>query len=66
MLVVNVATPLASRATGACGTLSIENVTVPVGVPLPLVGVTVAVKVTDCPKTDGLEALVKVVVVGNV
>jgi len=31
------------------------NVTVPVGVPEPgAVAVTVAVSVTDCPKTDGL------------
>lgn len=37
------------------------NVTVPVGVPPALV--TVAVKVTDCPKTEGLADEVTVVVV---
>ena len=38
------------------------NVTVPVGVPEPgAVALTVAVKVTDCPKTDGLTDEVTVV-----
>jgi len=36
-------------------TASSRNVTVPVGVPV-VVGVTVAVKVTDCPNTDGFVA----------
>jgi hypothetical protein len=39
-----------------------RNVTVPVGVPVPG-GVTVAVKVTDWPKTDGLADDVSVVAV---
>jgi hypothetical protein len=38
------------------------KVTVPVGVPEPC-GVTVAVKVTGCPKTDGLTDEVTAVVV---
>jgi hypothetical protein len=38
-----------------------ENVTVPVGV--PAAAVTVAVKVTDCPRFDGLREDVRVVVV---
>src|SRR5439155_1220445 len=44
------------------------KVTVPVGVPAPgLFAVTVAVKVTDCPDTDGLiEELTRVVVLGSV
>src|SRR5439155_1511772 len=44
------------------------NVTVPVGVPVPLVfAVTVAVKVTRCPDTDGLiEETTPVVVPGSV
>jgi hypothetical protein len=38
--------------------------TVPVGVPAPgLTAATVAVKVTDCPKTDGLVPDVRLVVV---
>jgi hypothetical protein len=36
------------------GTPSIENWTEPVGVAAPVVSVTVAVNVTDCPKVDGL------------
>lgn len=40
------------------------NVTVPVGVPPE--PATVAVKLTDCPNTDGFEALLSVVVVGRV
>ena len=40
------------------------NVTVPVGVPEPgATAVTLAVKVTDCPKTEGLALDVSVVVV---
>ena len=39
------------------------NLTFPIGVPLPLV--TVAVKLTDCPKVDGFgDALTVVVVAG--
>jgi hypothetical protein len=41
-----------------------ENVTVPLGVPPPLVGVTVAVKVTEFPDVDGLTDDVMFVVVG--
>jgi hypothetical protein len=40
-----------------------RKVTVPVGVPVPEVGATVAVNVTDCPKTDGFADDVTVVVV---
>jgi hypothetical protein len=40
------------------------NVTVPVGVPAPgATALTVAVKVTDCPKTDGFADEVALVVV---
>jgi hypothetical protein len=40
------------------------NCTVPVGVPAPVeVGLMVAVKVTDCPKMDGLSEEVTAVVV---
>lgn len=41
-----------------------ENVTVPLGVPPPLVGVTVAVKVTELPNVDGLTDDVMLVDVG--
>ena len=41
-----------------------RNVTVPVAVPAPdATGETVAVKVTDCPKTDGLRDEARVVLV---
>ncbi len=40
------------------------KVTLPVGVPLPEVGATVAVNVTGCPKTAGLVEAFKFVVVG--
>ena len=44
-----------------------ENVAVPVGVPVPEAGLTVAVNVTGCPATDGFaddeRAVVVVVVV---
>jgi hypothetical protein len=39
-----------------------KNVTVPVGVAEPVVWVTVAVKVTCCPKTDGFGLEVRLVV----
>jgi hypothetical protein len=42
-----------------------KNVTVPVGVPDPDVGVTVAVNMTDCPITVGLAELATAVVVGT-
>lgn len=42
------------------------NVTLPVGVPEPgAETVTVAVKVTDCPKTDGFTLEMSAVVVGS-
>ena len=44
-------------------TVASKNVTVPVGLPVPEVTVTVAVKVTDCPKTDGLVPDTTVVIV---
>src|SRR5437016_1833603 len=50
--VVHVATPDALRATGADERGAAEEVTLPAGV--PPVEVTVAVKVTDCPRPDGL------------
>jgi hypothetical protein len=57
--VVNVATPLLSVPVPSVVTPS-RNVTVPVGVPpAPL---TVAVKVTDCPATDGFTEEVSAVV----
>jgi hypothetical protein len=45
------------------GVPSTLNCTVPVGTAVPWVGATVAVKVTDCPYTDGFNELVTVVVV---
>ena len=53
--VASVATPLASSGTGLpAGVPSIENWTVPVGVPLVVrSGLTVAVKVTESPSFDG-------------
>lgn len=62
--VVNVAWPLASDSVPSTVGPSL-NVTVPVGVPLPEDGLTVAVSVTDWPKTDGLaEEATEVAVVG--
>lgn len=52
----------ATRLTGPCGTPSTENVTVPVGGPVPSEA-TVAVKVTGCPKTGEATLLDSVVVV---
>ena len=40
------------------------KVTVPVGFAVPVAGVTVAVKVTDCPRRDGLLLEARAVVVG--
>src|SRR5262249_21341061 len=61
-----VATPLL-RGTGTPKfTASTWNCTVPVGVPEPEDwGVTVAVKVTDWPKTEGFDALATAVLVGT-
>jgi hypothetical protein len=51
LLRVIFATPEALRVTDEpCCTPSTLNVTKPVGVTLPVAGVTVAVKVTGCPK----------------
>ena len=53
--VVSVACPVASSVTEPIVVAPSLNVTVPVGVPAPgAEAVTVAVKVTDCPETDGL------------
>ena len=58
----NVAVP--SGCNGSTAVPSPENVTVPVGVPVPgAFTVTVAVNVTDCPATDGLSDDDTVVVV---
>ena len=49
VVLVRVATPLPFRATGPpVATPSTLNCTVPVGRAVPVVGATVAVKVTDC------------------
>ena len=40
------------------------NVTVPVGVPVPELGATVAVNITDCPTVDGFAEEIRVVMVG--
>src|SRR5439155_10470780 len=64
MLGLLAAPPL--RATGLPKLLpSITNCTVPVGVPLPLCGVTVAVKLTLWPNTDGLCVELTTVVVAT-
>src|SRR5206468_5000433 len=50
----NVPIPAALMLTGVCGTPSTLNVNVPVRVPAPgTTTLTVPVKVTDCPKTEG-------------
>ena len=41
------------------------KVTVPVGVPVPIIGATVAVKVTCCPTFDGFNDETVVVVVSS-
>ncbi len=52
---MNVAVPVPDNAPVPNEVAPSRNVTVPVGVPAPgAVTVTVAVNVTDCPKTDGL------------
>src|SRR5947208_1019748 len=68
VLVTNVAWPEPFRAPVPRVLEPSLKVTVPVGVPAPgLFAVTVAVKVTDCPDTDGLvEELTRVVVLGSV
>ena len=64
VLIVNIAWPEPSRVPVPRVLEPSLKVTVPVGVPAPgLFAVTVAVKVTDCPDTDGLaEELTNVVV----
>jgi hypothetical protein len=59
-VVVKLATPPLSVAVPRLA-VPFLNVTRPVGVPLNC-GATVAVKVTDCPKTDGLSELTRTVV----
>ena len=68
-LVISVATPLVSRATGAQrATPLVLNRTVPVGVPAPgATAVNVAVKVTFAPGKEGLgEAITLLVVLAAV
>ena len=63
MEIVNVAVPLDNGPVPSVVAPS-RNVTVPLGVPAPgATAATVAVKVTLCPKTDGLEDEATVVVV---
>ena len=62
--VANVATPLASSVPVPKVVAPSLNVTVPAGVPVPgAVALTVAVKVTLCPNTLGLDDDVSAVVV---
>jgi hypothetical protein len=64
LMAVLVATPLLFRLTGVPKfAVSIINCTVPVGVPPPEAGVTVAVKVTLWPNTDGFTEEVTAVAV---
>jgi len=61
-VVLNVATPLALTATAEANVVAPSvNFTVPLGV--PVVAVTVAVNVTDCPKLDGFGAELTAVLV---
>ena len=61
---VIVAAPEASSVAVPIGEPPSENVTVPVGVPVPGgFGLTVAVKVTGCPTTDGFAEEVTTVAV---
>jgi hypothetical protein len=63
-LVANVAVPVPDSVPVPRVNVPSRNMTVPVGVPVPGgFTVTVAVKVTDWPKTDGLGDDVSVVVV---
>jgi hypothetical protein len=60
-LVLKLAWPLLSGTLG-CAALSIVKVIVPVGVPAPgATAATAALKVTDCPNTDGLTLEPKVI-----
>ncbi len=65
--VLNAATPAALNVPVPRVAVPSMNVTVPAGVPVdPAAGVTVAVKVTLCPATDGLALEVMVVVVAGI
>jgi hypothetical protein len=63
LAVENVATPLALSADEPRVVPPSRNVTVPVGVPAPEDGLTVAVNVTCCPRTEGFSEDVSEVVV---
>lgn len=52
---LSVACAVASSVAVAICVVPSKNVTVPVGTPLPMFGLTVAVNVTDCPKEAGFE-----------
>ena len=54
VVLVNVATPLAFSVPLPRTAVPSRKVTVPVGVPMPAVAVTVAVNETAWPNTDGL------------
>jgi hypothetical protein len=63
-LVVSVALPVLSRSADPIDVAPSLNITVPEGTPAPPPeAVTAAVKVTDCPKTLGLEELESAVTV---
>ena len=55
--------PTTARSTGVCAWPSIENVTVPVGVPVPEPGATIAVNVTFWPIFAGFDEDERLVVV---
>ena len=61
--VIYVACPLAFNVPVPSVVVPSLKVTVPVGVPVPELGATVAVKVTDCPTVEGFTDEVTVVVV---
>lgn len=61
---VQVACPPDSGASAHNGVAPSEKVTLPVGTGLPVVGVTVAVKITGCPAVDGFAELVNTVPAG--
>ena len=62
VLMLKVVVPPASRTVPRVAVPSLK-VTVPVGFAVPVAGVTVAVKVTDCPRRDGLLLEARAVVV---
>jgi hypothetical protein len=65
LLVLKVATPEPLRVPVPSVVVPSMKVTVPVGVPVPVVGVTVAVNVTDWPNTLGFVLEVSVVEVAS-